>query len=289
MSLELILAAFGGGVFGATIGALQSFIFTGFLVLAGVAVAASGGTVDITGLVAFGPMFGPHIAFGGGVAAAAFAGLKKRNIGAGNDIVTPLNSTKDMSVLLVGGVFGVIGLLLNYVYGTILAIPTDTVALSVFSSGLIARLAFGATGVFGKLSPAGNAADEIAATGEASKKVYLDTKNLAFNIVMAFGLGLVFSKVVLDIQNPVLGFGFSAASLILVLIGLKDFPTTHHITLVAGVAAMQTGSIWLGALFAVVSAILCEVTGNLFNTYGDTHIDPPAMAIFISTFIVLLF
>ncbi|SHJ72965.1 hypothetical protein SAMN02745975_02735 [Geosporobacter subterraneus DSM 17957] len=289
MSLELILAAFGGGLFGATIGALQSFIFTGFLVLAGIAVAASGGTVDITGLVAFGPMFGPHVAFGGGVAAAAFAGLKRKNLDNGKDIVTPLNSTKDLSVLMVGGIFGVIGLLLNYLYGTILAIPTDTVALSVFTSGLIARLAFGSLGVFGKLSPVSGASDEIAAAAEPAKKVYLDAKNLAFNILMAFGLGLVFSKVVLDIQNPVLGFGFSAASLILVLIGLKDFPVTHHITLIAGVAAMQTGSIILGAVFAVVSAILCELTGNIFNTYGDTHIDPPAMAIFISTFIVLLF
>ncbi|MEW9123326.1 MAG: hypothetical protein AB2421_11515 [Thermotaleaceae bacterium] len=282
MSLELLLAAFGGGVFGAAIGALQAFIFTGFLVLAGVAVAASGGAVDITGLVAFGPIFGPHIAFGGGVAAAAFA-AKKKSIAAGNDIVTPLNSTKDLSVLVVGGVFGIIGLLLNYVFGTVLALPTDTVAMSVFTSGILVRLVFGSTGLFGKLTGAG----EVAAAGEASKKVILDTKNLAFNILLAAALGLVFSFVVLQIQNPVLGFGFSAASLLLAVIGLKDFPTTHHITLIAGVAAMQSGSVFIGALFAVVSAILCEVGGNIFNTYGDTHIDPPATAIFISTFIVL--
>ena len=61
-----LLAAFGGGLFAAAIGTLPSFVFTGVLVLVGTAVAASGGGTEMLTHVAFGPVFGPHIAFGGG-------------------------------------------------------------------------------------------------------------------------------------------------------------------------------------------------------------------------------
>lgn len=43
MSWELILASFGGGVFGALFGALPAFIFAGFVGLIGVGVIAAVG------------------------------------------------------------------------------------------------------------------------------------------------------------------------------------------------------------------------------------------------------
>ncbi|MCY4186901.1 MAG: hypothetical protein OXD30_00270, partial [Bryobacterales bacterium] len=75
MALEWthLLAAFGGGLCGAAIGTLPSFVFTGLLVLAGSAVAAAGGGTDILAHVAFGLAFGPLVAFGGGAAATAYA------------------------------------------------------------------------------------------------------------------------------------------------------------------------------------------------------------------------
>src|SRR6056297_1516381 len=72
------IAAFAGGAFGAAIGALPAFAFTGFLVVVGetyaLAARAAGGTpaVAVTADVAFGPVFGPHVAFGGGAAAVAY-------------------------------------------------------------------------------------------------------------------------------------------------------------------------------------------------------------------------
>ena len=75
MSFELsvLLAAFAGGLFGAAIGALPTFIFVGFAVLVGIAAGLGGSQFDVLGQIAFGPVLGPHISFEGGVAAAAFA------------------------------------------------------------------------------------------------------------------------------------------------------------------------------------------------------------------------
>src|SRR6056297_3362187 len=79
-----LLAAFAGGCFGAAIGALPAFCFTGFAVIAGEAAnllsVGAGESVSlgasITGSVGFGPVFGPHVAFAGGAAAAAYAAKK---------------------------------------------------------------------------------------------------------------------------------------------------------------------------------------------------------------------
>jgi len=74
VNFATLLASFGGGVFGAALGGLPAFVFTGFTVLAGAAAVLRGSSFDFISNVAF----GPHIAFSGGVAAAAYA-AKKRN------------------------------------------------------------------------------------------------------------------------------------------------------------------------------------------------------------------
>lgn len=68
-----LVAAFGGGVFGASVGALPAFILCGFAAIVGPAVALATGNAAFTVDIAFGPMLGPHTAFAGGVAAAAYA------------------------------------------------------------------------------------------------------------------------------------------------------------------------------------------------------------------------
>lgn len=271
MTLNLILAAFGGGLLGALIGALPVFIMTGFMVIAGLMVGAGG--PDVVGGIAFGAYLGPHIAFAGGVAAAAFA-HKKGKLEAGGDILSPMAKFNDASVLLVGGVFGVVGLLINYLYATVLTIPTDTVAMTVVTSGLIARLVFGKSGLLGKC--------------EDPKRVFFPVaESLSTLVVIGLGLGLVSSYFAVEYNLVVLGFGISAASLIFTQMGF-EVPGTHHISLVSAVAAAASGSIIIGAVFGILSAILGDVFGKIFNSYCDSHIDPPAGAIFILTFIVLL-
>ncbi len=158
-ALEMLIAAFAGGAFGAALGALPAFIFTGFMVIAGeaanLATKAVGevgnvdptalGTVGITGSIAFGPPFSPAISFAGGAAAAAYA-AKKGYMDTGFDYHEAKNIAfaqgNRVDVLAVGGIFGIIGYWLTVASAT-LAMPYDPIAMGVVLSALIHRLAFG--------------------------------------------------------------------------------------------------------------------------------------------------
>lgn len=241
MSLVTILAAFGGGVFGALIGGTTAFIFTGFLGLAGAATAVASGSTLILDSVAFGPFFGPHVAFVGGVAAAAYAGKisKKRLENAdflenpvnaktvlgkhpekekifaeddrhvdGADATVPLFKTTDPLVLVVGGLFGILGLFVDYVYGVIWNIPVDTVALTVATFAVITRYVFGNTGLTGMFP-------------SNEQRFPFSGKMMLFNALWGFALsGVVgYTAIALGVDN--IGFSISAMSLIFLYFGLK--------------------------------------------------------------------
>lgn len=293
MDLFGLVAAFGGGAFAASIGALYAFVMTGIIAIAG-AIASMAGAADLAvGGIAFGSFFGPHVAFGGGVAAAAFAANKKNAIESGTDIVSPLNGTGDASVLIVGGIFGVLGFLINYVYSGILKLPTDTVAMSVATSGIIVRLVFGNTGLLGKYE------------GNSPRTWITGGKGLVYNIVLGAMVGLMVGGVGVSLMQqaadptlvvanfPSICFGIAAVTLILAEFGHAG-PTTHHIALPAANAALlcaaKTGNMWLGVAMGVVWGIITSLVGdfmgNAFNSHADSHIDPPALTIFSMTFII---
>ena len=49
---------------------------------------------------------------------------------------------------------------------------------------------------------------------------------------------------------------------------------------------LAVGAILIGAAFATISAFLGEFSARLFQDRGKTHIDPPAIAIFLATFLI---
>lgn len=274
LSINVVLAAFGGGLFGALIGSIASFIFVGIVGIVGIAVLVSAGDPTILADVAFGPFFGPHIGFAGGVAAAAFA-AKKGHLPTGNAVLNPLVSSGDPMVLIVGGVFGVFGLFAQYLFGSVLKFNMDTVALTVVLSGVIARLAFGKSGLFGSK---GFGAERYATTG----------KELCFGVLTAISLGFVVGYSVIKTGVPELGFVISAISLLFLFTNPGGGPVTHHITWPAGVAAAQTGSIYYAALAALIGYLMFTFVGvKTLNNDTDTHIDSPATAISITTLIVM--
>lgn len=270
-NIILILAAFGGGAFGALIGAIPAFIFTGVMGLLGVVEMLAKGPGLIVPNIAFGTLFGPHIAFAGGVAAAAFAANKKNNLDGGMNIVVPLLKTKDDSVILVGGIFGILGYIINALIAST-GLKIDTVAFTVVASGLIARLAFGKTGIIGRPE-------------DKSTRTFFNSNNLGFNILWSLSLGIVISYLVNLTQINILGFCISASSLIFLQMGL-EFPVTHHISLVAGYATIASGNIFIGAVAAVIAWFVGNAFENTFNSHCDTHIDPPAGTIMICSFII---
>ncbi len=270
-----IVASFGGGLIGALIGGLPAFIFAGFIGLAGVGIIAAGGPDTILNSVVFGTMFGPHIAFAGGIAAAAYAANKKKVLESGMDILhSPSTIKNDPSVLFVGGVFGIIGFLVNELFIYINA-PVDTVATTVFVSAILTRFIFGHSGLVGDTKPAG-----------VEKRKYVDdSRMLSFIILYSFGIGIVTSYIVDLTQIEVFGFVVSAALLIFLQTGF-NIPCTHHITLVAGYATIATGSVIVGTVFAIIAGIVGNVVERTFNSYCDTHIDPPATTIFICSLFI---
>lgn len=280
LDLASLLAAFGGGLFAAAIGTLPAFIFTGLAVLAGVAAAAGGGGTDLLTQVAFGPVFGPHIAFGGGAAATAYA-YRRGLLESGRDITLPLAGLRRPDVLAVGGCFGALGWGLNELWlAAGLASRTDTIALTVVVSAMIARLAFGRTPLASRPLPPDSARHWVRHQETAGQFT-----------TIGFGAGLVstFAALALGPERggDVLGFGIAASTLVFSQFGLR-VPVTHHMALPAALAALASGDILTGAAFGVAGAFAGEGFSRVFHQHGDTHIDPPAAGIAVATAIIRL-
>lgn len=268
---------------GAYMGALPAFILTGFIAIAGAVAAMSGGADMTVGFVAFGSYLGPHVAFAGGVAAAAYAG-KARKLGSGTDILTSLNGLADPMTLLVGGIFGIIGFLLHHLLGGILHLNTDLPGLTVVLSALIVRFMFGSGGLVGK-----------APQGEM-REYFTAGNGLVCNVIVGLGVGTAAGFVYQAMADagasaaalgsfPVLCFGIAAASLIFAQTGFA-MPSSHHIALISALAVVVSGNPLMGMIFGVLTSLFGDFVSKTFNSCCDTHIDPPAFTIFIFTFIV---
>lgn len=295
MDMFALIAAFGGGVIGAYMGALPAFIMTGIFALVGGILTAAGVPGDISvGTLAFGSFVGPHIAFAGGVAAAGYAG-RRGKLGSGTDILSSLNGLGEPDVILVGGVFGVLGYLLSCgigmlpVIGSGGAAATDLPGITVFILAVVTRLLFGRTGLTGTY------------TGSGKREWFSGGKGFAYNVVLGGGIGIVVSCLAVVLFRsgstaafgivPIICFGFAAISLIFTQTGFAT-PATHHIFLpsalaaCAGIQAWGESGLLLGVLFGILGSLLGDLVGKTLNSYCDTHIDPPATTIFILTILI---
>ncbi len=308
------LGAAAGGAFGAALGALPAFVFTGFLVIAGVFGGDAAGGAGVG--VGFGPVFGPHISFAGGAAAAAYA-AKKGDIQSGfdyhngKDITVALGSRPD--ILAVGAVFGVFGILLEQVLRN-LAIPTDPIAFTVVASAFAHRAAFGYS-IVGVVSDKANGymdmgpfereemrePGEVPGDGDKESEDRLAVEPWLPNMykwshVAAIGLaaGLAAAYAAIQTGSPFLGFGISAATLLFLNLGIGKIPVTHHMTLPAATAYLATVgtgfspivSLAIAGFFGVLGALVGEAFQRVFYAHGDTHVDPPAASIAITHTII---
>ena len=296
MDILALIAAFGGGIIGAYMGALPAFILTGVFALVGTAVSIAGGDGSfIINNMAFGSFVGPHIAFAGGVAAAAYAG-RKGKLSSGADIGSPLNGLGAPDVLVVGGIFGVFGYIVATLIGmTPLGPLTDLPGITVTISGIVARLLFGKTGLTGKY------------TGKGPRTWFSTGTTFVYNVVLGGGIGIAVRFVAAAVANAAPGawaatisgnfavmcFGFAAITLVFTQTG-SAMPGTHHIALPSGLAAVVGISAWgpygafLGVVFGILGSLLGDFFGNTFNSHCDSHIDPPAFTIFLLTIVVSL-
>ena len=321
-TIELLIAAFAGGAFGAALGALPAFIFTGFVVFLGEGLAILEGNLGgvggipageiatgITGVIGFGAITGPHIAFAGGVAASAYAGKKYPEMGPtegyhfGKDITYAFGTKPD--ILAVGAVFGVVGVIINQVAAG-LGLPLDTIALTVFLSAVLVRVAFSYP-LIGE--PAGDGyldmspferGEEQTATDGGVERVRPATEpwlphQYEWAGVTVIGLvgGILGAYIWLETGSFFLGYAISAASLLFLNLGVEKIPVTHHITLLGSSGAAigaALGSplvaLLVGGVFGALAGLFGEVTQRVFYAHSGTHVDPPAMSITVMTVLI---
>jgi hypothetical protein len=271
-----LVAAFGGGMWGAAIGAVPAFVFTGILAIVG-AIALLNGHAEIVG-IAFGSVFGPHVSFGGGVAAAAFAG-SRGFLATGRDIGTPLMGLKRVDVLFVGGVFGALGWLVNVGLGRAGGANwTDTIALTVVFTAMVARLMFGRTSLFGSVT--GPTGRRFRPDDSATWLPWQQDVAHVLSISLAVGIASAYlaSGSGLTAGADALAFGIATAVLLFMIMGNK-VPVTHHIALPAALGVLHGAGFVGGVVCGVAGGLLGELASRAFLIHGDTHIDPPAVGI----------
>ena len=319
----MVLAAFAGGAFGASVGALPSFALAGLMVVVGELYELVGRTlgagplpVDITGSIAFGVVLGPHVAFGGGAAALAYATRRGYldtdfDYHGAKEVTRGLGSRPD--VLAVGGVFGVVGYWIATL-STTLSVPVDPVALGVVGSAFAHRLAFGYSLVgappsrWFDMSPferrAGAGETEALADGGHRVEPWLPYQYRWGNVVaLGVVVGVLGAYVAWLTASPFLAFGISVVALVFVNAGVAEIPVTHHVslpastavlalveapagaltpTLVSGAVPLSTALV-VGAGFGLLGALFGEIAQRILYAHAETHLDPPAASIVVTS------
>lgn len=354
----LLFVAFAGGVFGATLGALPALAFSGFVIVvgevatvtrgsvadAGAADPAALGVTAITASVGLGPGFGPHVVFGGGAAAAAYA-ARKGYLDTGFAYYEAKNVTDALGtrvdVLLVGGAFGVVGLLLAALSaGTLGAagdlpwpgLPWDPVMASVVLSAFLHRLAFGyplvgnvrgdvldmtpyergerrrpvagPSGTGNEPGGGGAIGPEADAPGRYVVEPWLPHQYRWESVaLLGAAVGVFGAFVAYRTGSVFLAFGIALAATVFLSLGIEKAPVTYHMAfpssvLVVGLAGGATqpaaiaGALSLpvamiaGAVMGAFAGVVGELSQRVLYAHADTHLDPPAAAIVVSTLLV---
>lgn len=272
-----LVSAFGGGIFGSALGAFPAFLLCGVSIVTGGILSIITGDQSFNMLVTWGPFLGPHVAFAGGVAGAAFA-AKKGKIDSGRNILMPLAGLKDPFILLAGGFFGGLGLVFAWGASQIpdlKGIPmANPIALSIVINTIIIRLVFGKTGLLGRIK--GSYSRWHPEEPDTGFPWHLSPAVL---IVLSIGICLpaAYTSSIIPETDSIL-FGISVLALSFLVFGLK-VPIIFHLVLATQLAASATGNVWWGLTFGILTAFLTEIFACKFLLHGDTHIDPPAMAL----------
>ena len=307
-SVGTLILCFGGGIVGAALGGLFSFVLCGIIVLSGCLVLLQGGSPFLLLQVGLGPIFGPHVGgFAAGVGAATYAAAIRKSLpGGGKDILSPLMPLS-WDVLLVGGIFAIIGHLFVQAFGKLPFVQDfDVIALSVAVTAMLARL------IFMKEMPWGSPAS-IKEHGYLKGNLKLAWLPWTHPLpkMLLFGLGAGLFSVALAIGSQgamqplvdkgvvpsgvafvvplILGWAVGAVSLIALQLGtgaIQQVPVWHAQAILSAMAYLYFGSIGLAAAVAILTTLLQEFMARVFWYHGSNHIDPPACCIALGTFIL---
>lgn len=278
IDLMWLIGSFGGGALGAAIGALPAITLWGLILIgAGVAgvVSGNGGMVWDIG---FNPLFGAHIVYASGAGALAYA-TRRKYIDSGLNILEPLAGLGKPDILLVGGIFGVLGYLAERI-GTGLLLPIDCVALSVVITGLIARILFDPGWAKNRFK------DE-----KEKPSLWPSGQELLMMIVLGATVSIAGAFAAPIVKNPLIPFGLALMFIIYLQMGFKG-EVWHHIVLISAITSLTGGGspaaiVW-GIVLGVLAAIISKALFKLWIDGTNSYIDPPVTSIAICSALIKL-
>ena len=272
----LALFAFGVGILGVMFGGIQTFICTGFAGIVVYALKAAGVEPTLLGDSVLNTLLLPAIIFNAAAVATAVAARKYPEI-KGWDITRSLIFTHDTGLMLVGGAAGMAGYLLFSLLSYI-GIPGDAGSLAIVIIGVLVRLTL-STGR--KWNP-----DATQYYREQGWQYWL------YQTVTGVAVATVFALLLHDAGPTFYGVGFSISAALLLFGYAGDgqkVPTTHQITNIVGVTLGLTGgNVALAILFGCLTNIVYLLVAKYFNEDCSTHVDGPAVAIFLSSMVLNL-
>lgn len=308
---ETLFMAFIGGIFGTALGALWSFCLCGLLTLTGCLLVLGGGSDFLLLQIGLGPLFGPHAGgFLSGVIAASYASARgKHPGGSGRDILSPLMGTS-WDVLAVGGLAALAGVLLVSLISKVPVLrESDHLALAIILATFTGRGLFHREGPFGQKKSIA----EHSLLGTNSYALswigWMSPPPLLFMIgASAGGLSGFMAKMTAEVLTPlaasgvvspaaagtvpvIFGWAFSAIMLIALQLGqgsIQKVPVTHGIAILGALSYLYTGSLAGAVIGGILGAFLQELCARLFINHASDHLDPPATAIAIGSFMLNL-
>ncbi|MBQ0064388.1 MAG: hypothetical protein KBT48_01395 [Firmicutes bacterium] len=273
IGMNFVIAFLAGSV-GTVIGGLQGFIMYGFIGLFVAAISHLGGDIAFLDGTFMNLFFLPAVMFNGDVVGAAWC-AKKHPDWFGENIGKGMASYGDASVLLAGGIGGVIGYAVFYALNQI-GLPADTGAWAMTLVGIAVRIVF-----------KGKYYDKGALEFFTSGFVFTNLAGWAYPIFLSVIVATTSAIFVQTTGITNIGFLVSACTLIWSFFD-PHFPATHHITLIAGLTISLTGNIVLAVLFGVIAQIIGIMFEMICNTRCGSHIDPPGVAIALCSLVLML-
>jgi hypothetical protein len=207
-------------------------------------------------------------------------------------------------VLVVGGVFGVVGYWLTQL-SIQTGLPVDPIAASVVLSALLHRIVFGypLIGALGggllDMTPYEEGQRRMAADGSGEAEslsgrfvvepwlpAHYEWANVA---VLGLVAGLFGGFVGLVTGSYYLAFGLSAATLLVFVAGNDRVPITYHMVLPPSVAAMALPNasavvaLAVAGVFGLLGGLAGELSQRVFYAHGDTHFDPAFASILLTS------
>lgn len=308
--LITILTAFASGVLGACLGAMPSVIMCGVAVCIGMVGAVSGSDFNWLVDMAFGMFLGPQVSFAPACVAAAYA-KKKGYLNSSKEIFTSLIALGKPDVLVVSGVFAVIGWYMNVVISKILPGRIDNVACTIVLLSMLGRVIFAGNGMKGLIGDVPEGKKRFDCTCSDAWIEYQSTSHPLILLLLGSGVGCISAWIVKAICDTAVATGNEALYTVAampvwgiaivwctVMAAGCNVPVAHHIGLVAGYAAKMAylgggadeSCILWGIAFGLAGAYAGDWLGKLFTAYGEGYVDPPSMSItFWSVFLLWLF